>query len=812
MAETLASFRMFLASGTGNAQNTIYSIPFDVSSAEDLAAACRKDHVCTEFKDNRRGSDNFIRCHAIQADCDNDNTEDSAAWITPATVAERLPVIAFYAVKSRNCDKVKHPGEPGEKSARPRWHYYFPLRVAIPDIHIIRAIMARILVVFPEFDRDGMKPAQFFFGHAEPVAEYHPGEKDIAEFFMEHPEITEPESENETKPASDSEPTRRTTAVSDDFFSLNVEDMLQFISADDYGTWVTVGNALVNADQPFDIWDRWSRSSSKYPGETAAAKKWQSFRAEGADRTASAGTIVNMAKANGWKPDPEKLTGEYKENHEAAEWRRKEREKYQVEHREEHAAQLAALGIDCAGDPYRYTWKRDFDGSFTEVINKATGEIVYTKPAQAQTETGENVHLANPAAAKPAEKKKHQLTITGYDDIEIKPIDFLFFPWFPRGYLVAVQGDSGTSKSTCLYAVGAKVSTGADLLGVPCEDPGNVMFITIEDEASDIKISFLDAGGDLSKLFRIQEREEIARLNLSPDGIKMINKIIKEKDIKFLVLDPIQQFLTGDMNNASETRPQMARLMNVAAENNICIAFTVHTGKDTTKAAIHRGIGSVDIGASTRSMLQVVTDPEDDYYKILFTVKSNLAALQDVQRAIQYQVKDHPGSYNHEKQKHERFRGHAEFTQILPEYNERLFKKAARKADEKAEEEETLQFEYDDDPLVITAREIASYNPDGMFIGTDDLISKITDVCGRCPYIPAKDKTIGIYQRISKLRTLLIEKDGIQVDKREGSIKPKAYNWRGKIFEPDYNRKVYGVTITPVTIGTSGKHAQQTKI
>lgn len=806
MADNLASFRMYLASCTGNAQNTIYSIPFDVTSAEDLAAACRKDHVCTEFQDNRRGSKTFIRCHAIQADCDNDNTDDPAAWITPETVAARLPGVAFYAVKSRNCDKMKHPGEPGEKSARPRWHYYFPLRESVPKIHIIRAIMSRILVVFPEFDRDGMKPAQFFYGHAEPVAEYHPGEKDIAEFFVDHPEIKEPET------ARSAEPARNAAAASDDFFSQNVDDMLRYISADDYGTWVAVGNALVNAGQPFDIWDRWSRSSGKYPGETAAAKKWQSFRAEGADRTANAGTIVNMAKASGWKPDPDKLTGEYKENHEKAEYERKQREKFQAEHREENIAALAALGIDCAGDPYRFTWTLDFDGSIEEVTEKATGEIKYRKPDPEKLPTGETVNLANPAAAAPAEKNKHQLTVTGYDNVEDKPINFLFFPWFPRGYLVAIQGDSGTSKSTFLYAVGAKVSTGSDLLNVPCEDPGNVMFITIEDEASDIKISFVDAGGDLSKLFRIQEREEIARLNLSPDGIKMIDKIIKDKNIRFLVLDPIQQFLTGDMNKASETRPQMARLMNVAAENDICIAFTVHTGKDTTKSALHRGIGSVDIGASTRSMLQVVTDPEDDYYKILFTVKSNLAGFHDGQRAIRYQVKDHPGSYNQEKKKHERFRGHAEFTEILPEYNERLYRKASRKADEESEAEETLKFEYDDDPLVITAREIVSYNPDGLFIGTDDLISKITEACGRCPYIPAKDKTIGIYQRILKLRSLLIDHDGIQVDKRDGTIKPKAYNWRGKIFVPDDGRKVHGVYITPIRTGGSGKGAQQTKI
>ena len=314
MPNNLTSFRMYLASDTGNTKNTLYNNMVEISSAEELAKACLKDHVCTEFKNNKRGSDNFIKCHAIQADCDNDNTEDASAWITPDIVATRLSGIAFYAVKSRNCDRVKHPGSPREKSARPRWHYYFPLRKAIPDINIISKIMNSLLVLFPEFDRDGMKPAQFFFGHAKPAAEYHPGEKDIAEFFMDHPEITRRVASAETKPA---EPPQRGLASGsrDDFITMNAPDMLAMIPADDYGIWVDVGMALKAAGADPSLWDGWSQTSVKYPGHTAIIQKWNSFNGSGK----GPGTLVHLAQTYGWKADPEKLTGEYKANHEAAE-------------------------------------------------------------------------------------------------------------------------------------------------------------------------------------------------------------------------------------------------------------------------------------------------------------------------------------------------------------------------------------------------------------------------------------------------------------------------------------------------------------
>ncbi len=515
--------------------------------------------------------------------------------------------------------------------------------------------------------------------------------------------------------------------------------------------WIGLVKAMREIGIPYaDVLD-WCRRGSNFKDERDVEKVWNEQKGA-KDKPASVAALINEAKLCGWKPDPNQLTGEYRATYEAAQQARKER---------------------------------------SAMIHGIT------------------ILPANPEAAKPTSQENPQPVIGGYDDVETKPTDFLFFPWFPRGKLVAVQGDSGSSKSTFMYAVGALVSTGSDLLGTPCEDPGNVMFITIEDDPGDIKTAFTDAGGDLTKLKRIVDREDIAKLNLSPSGAQDIDRIIKEHGIKLLVLDPIQQFLAGDMNKANETRPQLSRLMNIAAENNICIVFIEHMGKDTSKAALHRGVGSVDIGASTRSMIQVITDPEDDYCKIAFTVKNNTADSHDTQRAIRYQVMDHPNSYNPETKKRERFHGHAVFREIMPEYNERQYRKAMRKAEEAEQAEETLAFEYNDDPLVITARQLIAENPHGLFVGTDDLIQKITLVCGRCPYDQTKSKITGIYSRVSRMRSLMIDSDGIQIDIQSNSIWPKSYNWHGTHTEPSHTR-TKGFTLTPVRASKEGY--QQTKV
>ena len=79
----------------------------------------------------------------------------------------------------------------------------------------------------------------------------------------------------------------------------NLVPLLDYISPDDYETWVSVGMALQHEGYSCAIWDDWSKKSSKYhPGE--CPKKWRSFR--GDPRPVTGATITDLAKKGGWKP------------------------------------------------------------------------------------------------------------------------------------------------------------------------------------------------------------------------------------------------------------------------------------------------------------------------------------------------------------------------------------------------------------------------------------------------------------------------------------------------------------------------------
>ena len=77
---------------------------------------------------------------------------------------------------------------------------------------------------------------------------------------------------------------------------------LDYIDADDYDIWIKVGMASYRAGVSLSVWDEWSQKSDKYiPNECAS--KWQTFQEpEGLDEIVSWGTVVYLAKENGYDP------------------------------------------------------------------------------------------------------------------------------------------------------------------------------------------------------------------------------------------------------------------------------------------------------------------------------------------------------------------------------------------------------------------------------------------------------------------------------------------------------------------------------
>jgi RecA-family ATPase len=79
-------------------------------------------------------------------------------------------------------------------------------------------------------------------------------------------------------------------------------EKLQYIPADDYDQWLTIGMALKHEGYGWEVWDEWSRSSPKYQ-EGVCERKWRSFNELNAGEPATGGTIDHLARLGGWSDD-----------------------------------------------------------------------------------------------------------------------------------------------------------------------------------------------------------------------------------------------------------------------------------------------------------------------------------------------------------------------------------------------------------------------------------------------------------------------------------------------------------------------------
>ncbi|WP_242853644.1 phage/plasmid primase, P4 family [Eubacterium ramulus] len=118
----------------------------------------KADHVCAEYKGNYRGIGNFIRSDVIIMDIDNDHSEEPAEWITAEKLEGIFPDMEYMLASSR------HHLLPKEgKSARPRYHIYFPIS-EITDAEVYGNLKKALQKEYPFFDGNALDAARFIFG------------------------------------------------------------------------------------------------------------------------------------------------------------------------------------------------------------------------------------------------------------------------------------------------------------------------------------------------------------------------------------------------------------------------------------------------------------------------------------------------------------------------------------------------------------------------------------------------------------------------------------------------------------------------
>lgn len=227
-----------------------------------------------------------------------------------------------------------------------------------------------------------------------------------------------------------------------------------------------------------------------------------------------------------------------------------------------------------------------------------------------------------------SEKEQDDYRITYYNAVSSKAVDWLWYPYIPYGKITILQGDPGEGKSTMMMQLAALITNGKAMPdGSGDKIPGNVIYQAAEDGIEDtIKPRLEKAGADCSMIRVIDETDK--ELSMTDDRLE---QAIIETKARLIILDPIQAYIgaTVDMHRANEIRPVLKHLGIIAEKHNCAIILIGHMNKASGSKSTYRGLGSIDIQATARSVLLVARLRDKPNIRIMAHDKSSLAPAGD---------------------------------------------------------------------------------------------------------------------------------------------------------------------------------------
>lgn len=251
-----------------------------------------------------------------------------------------------------------------------------------------------------------------------------------------------------------------------------------------------------------------------------------------------------------------------------------------------------------------------------------------TAPAEFVAYNWDGTPEAPAGAAADQQNQKPAFGLVPFSAIKPQSVNWLWFPYIPRGKITLLTADPGTGKTFFALYLAACVSTGKPFWtdDRPYRQPENAIYQTAEDGYADTIVPrIMSMNCDRRHVFMINE--ETQGLSLK-DSVDYIESVMKDTRPALLIFDPLQAYLGADvnMNAANEVRPVLSRIAKLADTYDTAVIFIMHLSKmSSVSKALYRALGSIDIPGASRSMLTMGKDPQDDSRRIICHEKSSLA-------------------------------------------------------------------------------------------------------------------------------------------------------------------------------------------
>lgn len=213
-----------------------------------------------------------------------------------------------------------------------------------------------------------------------------------------------------------------------------------------------------------------------------------------------------------------------------------------------------------------------------------------------------------------------------YSEIQKTELNWLWYPYIPYGKISVLQGDPGCGKSMMMVDLISRFTTGKVLPGGSRIEPINVIYQCSEDGIEDTIRPRLEAAKtDCTRVACINE--DLNAVTLDNDILK---QAITDLNAKLLVIDPFQAYVgDSDLSSAVGMRKVLRNLGIWASKYKCAVVLVGHLNKKSSQKELYRGLGSVDIMALARSVMQLEQEYEDSQYRTLRHVKASLTSLAD---------------------------------------------------------------------------------------------------------------------------------------------------------------------------------------
>lgn len=180
--------------------------------------------------------------------------------------------------------------------------------------------------------------------------------------------------------------------------------------------------------------------------------------------------------------------------------------------------------------------------------------------------------------------KNAQVLLIRADQVEEKPVDWLWKGFLARNKFHLLTGSGGVMKSTLTMSLAATITQGGRWPdGTSSGPPANVIVWSGEDDLADtVKPRFRFAGGRQKRCYFITgTRKHGKRQDFDPaEDMEPLEKACKELgNVALIIVDPIVSIIKKDNNSASDVRRALAPLISLGMRYNAVILGLQHFTK-----------------------------------------------------------------------------------------------------------------------------------------------------------------------------------------------------------------------------------------